>query len=387
MHSNRWLVKLSSSVIIALIAALIACLPSFAQAPSQSPSAVAVPISCTDRSHPSTASGETFPSNDHSTASLSPRDSTDHERSLGSQEATIRGTVTDVNDGPISGAVVTLHGIDGDDCSVRTNNDGYFEIRDLDPKVSYHITVSALGFATWESPTISLEPGESKFVNASKLQILEVQTSVTVTPEDPAEIATEEVKTEEQQRGFLIIPNFYAVYSPNPAPLNAKLKFNLSLRVARDPFTLGGVTTYAAAQQAAGNPRYVQGFRGYAERLGANSVTSFADIMLDGAVFPSLLHQDPRYFYKGTGSKRSRVLHVFSSLVIARGDNGQLQPNFSSIGGDLASSSLANLYYPKANRGVGLIMQGFGIDAAVHVTIRMLDEFAFHPKRYSASQM
>ena len=277
--------------------------------------------------------------------------------------------------------------MDGEDCSVYTDNGGFYEIGDLDANVSYHIIVSTPGFATWESPVIVLESGEYQFVNVSKLQILEVQTSVTVTPEDPTEIATEEVKTEEQQRGFLIIPNFYAVYSPNPAPLSARLKFNLSLRVARDPFTLGGITTYAAAQQAAGNPRYVQGARGYAERLGANSVTSFADIMLDGAVFPSLLHQDPRYFYKGTGSKRSRVLHVFSSLVIARGDNGNLQPNFSSIGGDLASSALANLYYPKANRGVGLVMQGFGIDTSVHVAIRLLDEFAFHPRRYSASQM
>ncbi len=285
--------------------------------------------------------------------------------------------------------MVTLHGPDpSGDCSVYTNNDGFFEIRDLDPQFSYHVTVSADGFAPWESPDLRLEPGESKFINVSKLQIMEVETSVTVSPEDSAEVATEEVKAEEQQRGFLIIPNFYAAYAPNPAPLNARLKFRLSLRVARDPFTLGGITTYAAAQQAAGNPRYVQGARGYAERLGANSVTSFADIMLDGAVFPSLLHQDPRYFYKGTGTKRSRVMHVLSSLVIAKGDNGHLQPNFSSIGGDLASSALANLYYPKANRGVGLIMQGFWIDTSVHVAIRMLDEFAFHPaKAYTARRV
>lgn len=387
MNANRWLAKslfLSPAVVLSLLAPG----PAFAKVTPQSPSTNTVPVTCHDRGQISTTSDELrSSSSEPSTPSQHARNSQVHEASLVSQGASIRGTVTDVNDGPISGAAVTLHGVEpGGDCSVATNSEGYFEIHDLEAGVSYHVSVSASGFADWESPEILLEPGQSKFVNVSRLQILEVETSVTVSPEDPVEIATEEVKAEEQQRGFLLIPNFYAVYTPNPAPLTTSLKFSLALRVARDPFTLGGVTTYAAAQQAGGSPRYVQGARGYAERLGANSLTSMADILLDGAVLPSALHQDPRYFYKGTGTKRSRVMHVFSSLIVARGDNGRLEPNISSVGGDLASSALANLYYPKANRGVGLVMQGFGIDTAVHVAIRMLDEFAFHPRQNGLDQ-
>ena len=81
--------------------------------------------------------------------------------------------------------------------------------------------------------------------------------------------------------------------------------------------------------------------------------------MIGGAILPSLLHQDPRYFYQGTGTNKSRALHALSSPFICRGDNGHLQPNYSSIGGDLATASLANAYYPASNRGAGMVFGNF----------------------------
>ena len=72
-------------------------------------------------------------------------------------------------------------------------------------------------------------------------------------------------------------------------------------------------------------------------------------------MLPSLLHQDPRYFYQGTGTKKSRILHAISNPFICKGDNGRWQPNYSSVGGDLASGAISNLYYPASNRGVGLV--------------------------------
>ena len=77
--------------------------------------------------------------------------------------------------------------------------------------------------------------------------------------------------------------------------------------------------------------------------------------MIGGAVLPSLLHQDPRYFYQGTGTGKSRAIHAISSPFICKGDNGRRQFNYSSIGGDLISGSLTNLYYPPSNRGPGLL--------------------------------
>jgi hypothetical protein len=296
-----------------------------------------------------------------------------------SQTGQILGTVTDINDGPVPGATVSLKGSEpGDVRSVTTDENGFFEIGDVEPGRPYEVSIRAAGFSEWESPVVTIEPGQSKILEVSKLEIEEVQTSITVTPESSEEIATEQVKTEERQRGFAIIPNFYAVYTPDPAPLTAKLKFTLALRVVRDPFTLGGVALVAGIGQATDDPSYVQGAKGYAERFGVNYANSFTDVMLYGAVLPSLLHQDPRFFYQ-EGTSKSRAVHAISSLVITKGDDGRLQPNYSGLGGDLASAAVSNLYYPKANRGVGLVFERFALNSAIHVAVRLLDEFVFRP--------
>jgi hypothetical protein len=302
------------------------------------------------------------------------------------QAGIILGTVTDMNEAPVPGAVVSLQGDDpGDVRSVTTNESGFFEIRDVEPSRPYQVSIRAAGFAEWDSPAVTLDRGQSKILDVSKLQIQEVQTTITVTPESSEEIATEQVKAAEKQRGFGIIPNFYAVYEAHPAPLTTKLKFSLALRVARDPVTLGGIALLAGSEQAANEPQYVQGAEGYGERLAADYANSFANIMFDGAIFPSLLHQDPRYFVQGTGSTQSRIAHALESLLVAHGDNGRLQPNYSSIGGDLASAAVSYLYYPRADRGVGLVFQGFAINSAVHVAVRMLDEFVFRPSGGTAA--
>ena len=172
-----------------------------------------------------------------------------------SQTGLIRGTVTDVNDAPVPGATVVLQESDfGDVRSVTTNENGFYEIRDVAAGRPYKVRVQAAGFSEWESPTVTIESGQSKILDVDKLRIEEVQTAVTVTPETTEEIATAQVKAEEKQRGFAIIPNFYAVYSPNPAPLTSKLKFSLAFRVARDPFTLAGVGVLAGIDQATNTP-------------------------------------------------------------------------------------------------------------------------------------
>jgi len=297
-----------------------------------------------------------------------------------SQAGIILGTVTDINDSPVPGATVSLRGSDpGDVRSVTTNEGGFFEIRDVEPGRPYEVSINAAGFAQWDSPAVTLEPGQSKILDVSKLRIEEVETSVKVTPESSDEIAIEQVKAAEKQRVFGIIPGFYAVYDPNPAPLNLKLRMSLALKLSRDPFTLAGVAVLAGVGQATNHPAYVQGLKGYGERFAANYANSVSAFMFDGVIIPSILHQDPRYFYKGTGSTKSRVLHALGSLLIAKGDNGRWQPNYSSVGGDLAAAGISNLYYPKSSRGIGLVLQGFAINSAIHVGVRLMDEFFFRP--------
>jgi hypothetical protein len=189
------------------------------------------------------------------------------------------------------------------------------------------------------------------------------------------QLAIEQAKEEEKQRVFGIIPNFYVSYDKNAVPLTKKLKYEIAFKAGTDIASIAGDLFYAGLEQAADTPDYQQGAKGYGQRFGAAYADSFSNIMIGGAVLPSLLHQDPRYFYQGTGTGKSRALHAISSPFICRGDNGRHQVNFSSMGGDLIASSLANLYYPDSNRGPGLVFSTFAINSGARVANALVQEF------------
>ena len=289
------------------------------------------------------------------------------------------GTVTDVNGNPVPDAKVVLRGpISATRFTATTNADGFFEIHDVGSGIPFRIVIRSPGFAKWTSSVV-LRPGQLDMLTGIKLHLAAIRTTITVSPQTTEQIATEQVQTELTQRGFGLVPNFYEAFERNPAPLTPKLKFKLALRAAVDPFTLAGVGTLAGAGQITRTPNYADGFGGFAERLGANYANQFTNLMIGGAILPIVLHQDPRYFYQGTGSTASRVLHAMSAIVIAKGDNGRWQPNYSELGGDLASAALSNVYYPEGNEGVGLIFVNFGINTGIHMGMRLLQEFVFHP--------
>lgn len=285
----------------------------------------------------------------------------------------IVGTVTTVNRDALAGAKIVIEGT-GDRRTAVSDDNGFFEFHDLRPGIPYHITINAEGFERWTSPTEVIEPKQYSILPEIQLRVAAVSTAVNVA-ENSEEAATEEVKIEEKQRVFGVIPNFYVVYDHNPAPLTTKLKFKLAARVVIDPMTFAGIAILSGAQQAGDTPDYGQGAQGFAKRFGANTTDGVTDIMIGGAILPSLLHQDPRYFYQGTGTVKSRMRHAALSPFICRGDNGKLQPNFSSLGGDLASSAISNAYYPDSNRGVGLTFTNFAVGTAERVAEAMVQEF------------
>jgi Carboxypeptidase regulatory-like domain len=288
--------------------------------------------------------------------------------------AHVMGTVTDMNGGTVPGATVTLKSPDENARTVVTPDNGFFEFRDVKPGIPIQITISANQFVNWTSSTITLEPGEFKILTGIQLRIEVERTSVDV-HYDPVEVATEQIKSEEKQRIFGVIPNYYVSYESDPAPLTAKMKFGLALKVSTDPVTAAGVLLISAARQAGNSPNYGQGWGPYGERVGAMAADGFSDIIIGGAILPSLLHQDPRYFYQGTGTTGSRIRHAVFSPFVSRFDNGKWGPNYSSLGGDLASSALSNLYYPQSNRGAGLVFGNFAIGTAERIGASLAQEF------------
>jgi len=269
----------------------------------------------------------------------------------------------------LSGATVVLQGpVLKDSRKVLSDDNGFFEFKQLDSG-TYRVSITAPDFADWTSPDLGLSPGQYMILSDCKLHLVQVTTTINVS-NTAEEVATQEVKIEETQRVFGIIPNFYVVYEPRPVPLTTKLKFQLALKTSTDVVTIVGVGVLAAIDQAGNTPDYPQGWAGYGKRVGATAADGFSDIIL-----PSFLHQDPRYYYQGTGSNKSRALHALSSPFVCRGDNGRLQANFSSVGGDLGSSALSNLYYPASNRGAGLVFQNLAISTGERMFASLMQEF------------
>jgi len=289
----------------------------------------------------------------------------------------IAATVTDPNDDPVPGATVVLQGLGSSDrYTTVANENGYFELHDVRSGIPYQVTIQANGFAEWTSPSIVLEPSQYKILTGCKLRLEGVQTSVNV-GYSSVEVATEQVRVQETQRVLGFIPNFYVNYDRDPAPLTTKLKFQLAMKVSIDPVTAMGVGFVAGIRQATNSIDFQQGAKGYGQRFGVTAANGFTDIMIGGAILPSLLHQDPRYFYQGTGTKTSRIFHAISNPFVCRGDNGHLQPNYSSLGGDLASAAISNAYYPQSNRGAGLVFGNFAIGTAERVISSLAQEFLF----------
>ena len=300
------------------------------------------------------------------------------------QTGTIIGTVTDVNDGTVPGATVALEGPSlSDPKRVETNDNGFFQLDHLNPEMPYRITVSARGFADWRSPEVILHPGQHMDLTGIRLRIETAVTSVNAVF-STEEIAREQERAQEQQRVLGIIPNFYTVYDRNAVPLTPKLKFRLAFKTTTDPVTILGAAFLAGIDQAGNNHHFGQGGEAYAQRFGAHYANGFTDIMIGGAILPTILHQDPRYFYQGTGTTKSRMLHALSNPFICRGDNGRSQPNYSALGSYLASGAIANAYYPASDRGAGLTFSTTLIDVVADMANGVIQEFVLRKLTPSA---
>lgn len=191
-----------------------------------------------------------------------------------------------------------------------------------------------------------------------------------------SEVAVEQLRSEEKQRLLGVVPNFYITFLPDAAPLSSKQKFNLAWKSTIDPVTIAFTGAVAGAQQAQNAfSGYGQGAQGYGKRFGANYADNITSTFIGSAILPAILKQDPRYFYKGTGSTRSRILYAIANSVICKGDNGHWQPNYSAIAGGFASGAISNLYYPDPDRGAGLVFENTLIGTGETALMNIFQEF------------
>jgi Carboxypeptidase regulatory-like domain len=286
----------------------------------------------------------------------------------------ISGTVVDTSGDPIPSATVVLRSPSGERLSSTTKDDGTFAFDAAPAGAECQISVSAAGFADWNS-SIKVAPGQNHTLSEIKLRILAVQRAVTVSYSSK-EVATQQIKAEEQQRVLKFIPNLYVTYEAHPEPLTANMKFHLAYKSLTNPVFFVRTAGWAGIQQARDDPsEWHQGAAGYGKRMGSGFADAVTGSLISNAILPSLLHQDPRYFYQGTGTKKSRAVHAVWAPFVCKGDNGRWQPNYSQMGGSLIGYSIATAYYPGSNRNAGHVFQAFGIDMGLHVVGSLAQEF------------
>jgi Carboxypeptidase regulatory-like domain len=284
---------------------------------------------------------------------------------------TITGTVLDTNRRVLQGARVRLAGqSDSASRTIESGSNGQFAFEGLPPDV-YKLTVTASGMSTFTSSQIPLHAGEFYIVPPVTLSVVGGASSVTVTANNE-ELAEEQVQIAVQQRIGGVIPNFYSSYNWNAPPMQAKQKFQLGIRSIIDPVSFLSVAGVAGAEQYQNVfPAYGGGLEGYGKRYGAALANHVSGTLLGRAVYPSIFHQDPRYFYKGKGGVGSRALYAISSAVIARGDDGRWKPNYSRVLGNFSAAAISNLYYPASDRGASLVvlngLASTGADAAANL--------------------
>ncbi len=284
------------------------------------------------------------------------------------QQGTISGTVIDTSGASVARAQVRLS-LDarGPDQETQTAESGSFSFSNVAPG-AYRLSFAAKGFAE-KTITGELHTGETLSLPQTALAIETLSTQVNVTPQTQVETAQVQIKAEEQQRLIGILPNFFANYDHDAAPLTVKQKLELTGKTWFDPssFVINGMI--AGVWQAQDTHKgFGQGGQGYAKRYGA----AFADygtiLLLEKVVAPTIFKQDPRYFYEGTGTNRSRILYAISRTFVCRGDNKQDQLCYSSFINRFGTGFVTNYYYPAADRDkAGTILRnsamGIGFEA------------------------
>jgi len=293
----------------------------------------------------------------------------------------VRGEVLYPDQSPISGAKLTLlpaSGVaaNGSALTTKAETDGSFLFQQVPPG-TFTLTVTSDDVEP-ASTSVTVAPGQSVELPAIAMRMAVVHTDVTAVSEQEA--AEREVRAEEGQRILKAIPNYMVVYDDEPVPLSTGQKFRLSVRTIVDPVSIGVSAAIAGGEQRSNAyPGFGTGASGYMRRFGASVGDNTSGMLLSGAILPSVFHQDPRYFYRGTGSKASRLMYVLKQTVEQKGDNGHWQFGWSNTLGGVGTALISDTYYPHqpGHQWGSQTGQLFGLSLLSTGISNLMQEFVF----------
>src|SRR5579864_1409014 len=189
--------------------------------------------------------------------------------------------------------------------------------------------------------------------------------------------ASQPAETEQSgyERIFGIVPSHNTLSNQSiVAPLSTRGKFGLAGADSFDQsaFVLAGIFA-GLGQWQHQYPEFGLGATGLAKRY----ATAYADQVIGNymveAIFPALLHQDPRYYRMARGGFLKRTAYAVSRVLITRSDSGAERFNFAQVAGTATAAGIANIYYP--DRGVSSTIQRFGIQLASGGVFNVMKEY------------
>jgi hypothetical protein len=198
-------------------------------------------------------------------------------------------------------------------------------------------------------------------------------------PPNPADSSAQQPqKKTSNDRIFWTLPNFLTLENAaNIPPMTSKEKFKVTARGVLDPFEFVVTGFVAGLNQAAdSNPSYGQGMQGYALRYGTAYGDNFIENFMSAAIFPSLLHQDPRFYQLGHGGFLRRTAHALGRVFITRSDSGETQPNYSELAGAFGAAALSiYTYHAHSERGIQDVVSVWGTQISWDAATYVLKEF------------
>jgi hypothetical protein len=227
-----------------------------------------------------------------------------------------------------------------------------------------------------DAPFPQIEPTASGHRKGSNADILESPENAQ--QKTDRERADEQLSAQVHQRVMGVIPMFSVTYlGDKTVSMTVKQKFVLAVRSSTDPVDF--ITPwFVAGMHEVLNDRkgFPWGVKGLGERAGAAYLDAVDGTMIGNAILPSILHQDPRYFRMGHGSTTRRLLYSMATSFICKHDKtGKWEPNYSNVGGNIASGAISNLYYPSSDSGVGLAIGNGLIVTATGAAGAIFNEF------------
>ena len=201
--------------------------------------------------------------------------------------------------------------------------------------------------------------------------LLGAQASPSPTPTPPPQATSPS-----SNRVVGVVPAFNVAPYDTNTPLTSGQKFHIFWRSTLDPFSLIAPAVKSVVYNAAGlNSGFGSGASGFFKRYGASVADATSGRFFRTYFYPTLLHEDPRYFRMATGPKKTRTWYSLNRVFVTRTDAGNTRFNWSKLLGGLSSSSLSNLYYPEQNRGVGFTFTGVGFGYLGEASMNLVKEF------------